>query len=122
MLNEIGLRFNFITDTGNYEEGDLYFYDKNPARRGLDFAKNPDQKEDFLRYAIEMHCLNSVHDIAKYPLPQLEEIAHGASILLNAITQTGTHQRRDLYATLKASRTIETGSHIRTRYARKILN
>jgi hypothetical protein len=24
MLNEIGLRFNFVTDTGSYEEGDLY--------------------------------------------------------------------------------------------------
>ena len=40
MLNEIGLRFNFITHTGSYEEGDLYFYDRNPAGRGLDFAKN----------------------------------------------------------------------------------
>ena len=43
MLNEIGLRFNFVTDTGSYEEGDIYFYDRNPAGRGLDFAKNPNQ-------------------------------------------------------------------------------
>ena len=40
MLNEIGLRFNFVTYTGSCEEGDLYFYDRNPAGRGLDFAKN----------------------------------------------------------------------------------
>jgi hypothetical protein len=25
MLKEIGLRFNFVTNTGSYEEGDLYF-------------------------------------------------------------------------------------------------
>ena len=70
MLNEIGLRFNFVTYTGSYEEGDLYFYDKNPAGRELDFADNPDHKEDFLRYAIKLHCLNPVHDdIVQYPLP-----------------------------------------------------
>jgi hypothetical protein len=43
MLNEIGLRFNFVTDTGSYKEGDLYFYDKNPAGRGIDFVENLDQ-------------------------------------------------------------------------------
>jgi len=55
MLYGIGLRFNFVTDTGIYEEEDLYFYDRNPDSRGLDFANNPDQEEDFLRYAIELH-------------------------------------------------------------------
>jgi len=60
MLNEIGLRFNFVTYTGGYEEGDLYFYDKNPECRGLDFADNPDQEEDFLRNVVELHCLNPV--------------------------------------------------------------
>ena len=52
MLNEIGLRFNFVTNTGSYEEGNLYFNDKSPAGRGLDFAENPDQEEDFMRYAL----------------------------------------------------------------------
>ena len=90
MLNDIGMRFNFVTNTGSYEEGDLYFYDRNPAGRGLDFAKNLGQEEDLLRYAVELHCPNLVQDIAQFPLPQLEEIAHDTSILLNAATQTGT--------------------------------
>jgi hypothetical protein len=57
ILNEIGQRFNFATDTSSYEEGDLYFYDMNPTGRGFYFADNPDQKEDFLRYAVELYYL-----------------------------------------------------------------
>ena len=36
----------------------------NPADRRLDFAENPDPEEDFLNYAVELHCLNPVQDIA----------------------------------------------------------
>ena len=71
MLTEIGLQSTFSTDIGCYEESVLYFYYRNPAGRGLDFANNPEQKEDFLRYAIELHCLNPVQDIAHTPLPPL---------------------------------------------------
>jgi hypothetical protein len=46
MFNEIGLRFNFVTNTSSYEEGDFYFYDRSPACRGLYFVENPDQEED----------------------------------------------------------------------------
>ena len=60
MLTEIGLQFTFAIDVGSYEESVLYFYDRNPAGRGLDFAKNPEQEEDFVRYAVELHCLNPV--------------------------------------------------------------
>jgi len=101
MLNDIGLRFNFVTNTDSYEEGDLYFYDRNPTRCGLDFAENPDQEEDFLRYAVELHCLYPVQCIAQYPLPRLEEISHGTIILINAVTQTDTQQRRDMDAALR---------------------
>ena len=38
MLMEIGLQFTFYTDVGSCEERVMYFYDRNPAGRGLDFA------------------------------------------------------------------------------------
>ena len=60
MLTEIGLQFTFATDVGCYEESVLYFYDRNPTGIGLYFAENPEQEEDFLRYAVELHCLNHV--------------------------------------------------------------
>lgn len=90
MLTETGLKFTFAIDVGCYEEGALYFYDRNQAGRGLDFAENPEQEEDFLRYAVELYCLKLVHVIAQTPLPQLEEIARGTVKLLDAVTKTGT--------------------------------
>jgi len=105
MLTEIGLQFTFSADIGCYEDSVLYFYDRNPAGCGLDFADNPEQEEYFLRYAVELHCLNPVQDITQTPLPQLEEIARGAAILLATINKTGTQQRKDMDATLRAAGT-----------------
>jgi len=105
MLTEIGIQFTFSTDISFYEESVIYFYNSNPARRGLDFADNPEQEEDFPRYAIELHCLNLVQDIAQTPLPPLEEIARGAAVLLAAVNKTGTQQRKDMDATLRTSGT-----------------
>lgn len=103
MITEIGLRFTFADDIGSYEESVLYFYDRNPSGSGLDFAENPEQEEDFMRYAVELHCLKPVHGIAQTPLPQLEEIARGTAILLVPATKTSTQQRKYLDAALKAS-------------------
>jgi len=105
MIRETRLSFPIVTDIGCYEEGILYFYERNPARRGLDFAENPEQEEDYLRYAVEMHCLNLIQDIAQCPLPQFKEIARGTEILLDAFLQPRTHQRKDLEATLRAEGT-----------------
>ena len=43
--------------------------------------------------------------IAQTPLPQLEEIARGTTILLAAVTKTCTQQRKDLDAALRAAGT-----------------
>ena len=58
-----------------------------------------------MRYALELHCLNPVQDIAQTPLPQLEEIARGTAILLAAATKTGTEQQKDMDAALKKAGT-----------------
>jgi len=105
MLSETGLSFPFVINIGCYEEGVLYFYERNHAGRGLDIAENPEQEKNFLRYAGELHCLNHVQDIAQYPLPQLEEITRGTEILLDAFLQPRTQQRKDLDAALRVTGT-----------------
>ena len=74
-LNEKPLKFTFSTDKGAREEHYLSFYERNPTGRGLDFTDNPDAKDDFIRYAVELHCLNPVAGTRKTPLPSLEDLA-----------------------------------------------
>ena len=62
MLDEKGLRFTFYNNKRVSEEHTLHFYERNPARRGLDFNDYPDDKTDFVRYAVELRCLNPVVD------------------------------------------------------------
>ena len=84
------LKFNFITTKGNTEEHFIAFYERNPAGRGLDFTDDPDSKEDFLRYAVELQRLNPVADTRKAPLPPLEDLAEGATVLIGAGLRLGT--------------------------------
>ncbi len=79
-LDEKTLKCSFIIDTGNWEEHFLTFYERNPAGRGLDFTENPYHKEDFLRYAVEFHCLNPLANIRKSPLPPLEDLAEEVTV------------------------------------------
>ena len=53
LLNKL-LKFNFITAKGNSEEHLITFYERNLAGRGLYFTVNPESKDDFLRYAVEL--------------------------------------------------------------------
>ncbi len=79
-LDEKPLKCSFIIDAGSWEEHLLTFYERNPAGRGLDFTENPYHKEDFLRYVVELHCLNPMADIRKSPLPSLEDLAEGVKV------------------------------------------
>ena len=79
-LDEKPLKCSFITYAGNWEEHYLTFYKRIPAGRGLDFTENLDHKEDFLRTAAELHCLNPVANTRKSPLPPLEDLAEGATV------------------------------------------
>jgi hypothetical protein len=37
-LHDKGLNFPFINDNNEWEQHDVYFYERNPAGRGLDFT------------------------------------------------------------------------------------
>jgi hypothetical protein len=104
-LLEKSLKCSFTTDTGASEEHLLTFYERNPAGRGLDFSENPDSKEDFLRYTIELQCLNPVADTRKTPLPSLEDLAKGATVLIAAGLRLGTEPIRDLENALREAGT-----------------
>ena len=99
------LKFNFITTKGNNEEQLITFYERNPAGRGLDFTDNPDTKKDFLRYAVELQCLNPVADTRKTPLPLLEDLAEGVTVLIEAGLRLGTEPKSDLDKTLREAGT-----------------
>ena len=90
------MQIALINNAGYFHEANIYFYDRNPAERGLDFDEFPSQKADFLRYAVHLNCINSRRDITKCPLPPLEEIAQGIHIQLQDVIQKGTLSRKDL--------------------------
>jgi hypothetical protein len=56
------LKIKSITTKGDIEEHLINFYERSLAGRGLDLTDNPDSKEEFLRYAVELQCLNPVAD------------------------------------------------------------
>jgi hypothetical protein len=70
-LDRKGLQLTFLNDKRVGEDHMLLFYERNPAGRGLDFYDFPEDKPDFVRYRMKMHCLNPVVDTKKTPLPPL---------------------------------------------------
>ena len=66
----------------------------------------PDQKADFLRYAIRLNFINPIRDIIQYPLPPLEKITRGVSIQLKEVVKHGTQSRRDLDVALWTTSTV----------------
>ena len=95
-LFDKSLKFTFTTDTGDSEDHLLTFYERNSARRGLDFTNNTDTKENFLKYSVELQCPNLVADTKTTLLPPLEDLAEGATFLLEAGLRLGTEPRRDM--------------------------
>ena len=75
MLEDTGLRFTLYNDKREAEEHTLHFYERNPTSRGLDFDNHPEDKTDFVRYAVELRCLNPIVDTKKSPLPPFEDLA-----------------------------------------------
>jgi hypothetical protein len=66
-------------------------------RRALEFDDYPDDKPDFVKYAVELCCLNPVVDTKKTPLPPMEDLAEAVTLLL----QVGLHQNKEPRKELK---------------------
>ena len=62
MLDRKGLHFTFFHDKREGEDHSLLIYERNPAGRGLDIEDYPKDKPDFVMYAVDFRCLNSVVD------------------------------------------------------------
>ena len=103
ILQDKGIQIPLINNEGEFQKASIYFYERNPAGRGLDFDENPDQKSDFLRYAIQLNCINPIRDIIKSPPPPLEEIAKGVLIQLHEVVKLGTQSIRHLEAALRTT-------------------
>ena len=69
----------------------MHFYERNPAGGGLDFDDYPKDKPDFVKYAVELRCLNPVVDTKKTSLPPLEDLAEAITVLL----QVGLHHNKE---------------------------
>ena len=65
------------------KEHTLHFYERNLARRGLDFNDYCDDKIDFVMYAVELRCLNPVVDTKKSPLPPLKDLSEAVGALMS---------------------------------------
>ena len=84
------------TTTRETEEHILHFYERNPARRGLDFDDHPDDKTDFTKYAVEHRCLNPIVDKKKSPLPPLEDLAEAVEALMAVGMNPDKEPRREM--------------------------
>ena len=105
ILQDRGINISLLDNEGEHQNEPIYFYERNPAGRGLDFNDYPEQKADFLRYAVQLNCINPIRDITKNLLPPLEEIARGISIQLRDVIKPGNQSRRDMDTALTESGT-----------------
>jgi hypothetical protein len=70
-LDRKGLQSTFFNDKRVGKDHTLLSYVRNPAGHGLDFDHFPEDKPDFVRYAVGLLCSNPVASTKKTPLPPL---------------------------------------------------
>jgi hypothetical protein len=95
----MGIIITLLNNDGEYQDAPIFFYERNPSGRGLDFNDFPEQTADFLRCAIQLNCINPICSITKYYLPPLEEIASGVLIQLRDM-EKATQRKRGLDSAL----------------------
>ena len=62
----------------------------------MDFDDHPNDKTDFVRYAVELHCLNPIMDTKKSPLTPLEDLAEAMEALIAAGLKPDKEPRKEL--------------------------
>ena len=97
-------------DKREAEEHTLYFYERNPAGRGLDYDDHPDDKTNFVKYAVELRCLNPILDTKKSPLPPLEDLAEAIEVLIAAGLKPDKQPRKELEKLLQSEGPFGIGS------------
>jgi len=96
LLKEKSFKFTLYNDKREAEEHTLHFYERNPSSRGLEFDNHPDDKTCFVRYAVELRCLNPIVDTKRRPLPPLEDLAEAIYSLLAVGLQPNKEPRQEL--------------------------
>ncbi len=103
MLDTKGLFVKSVNDNREYEDHTLHFYERNPAGQRLEFDDSPDDKPDFVRYAVELRCQKTVA-YRETTLPPLEDLAEATTALLIAGLLLDKEPRKDLNKLFLASR------------------
>ena len=99
-----------LLSTTTREKPRITLYERNPARRGLDFDHHSDAKTDFARYAVELPCLNPIVDTKKSPLPPLLDLAEIVEALLTVGLKIDKEPRREIKKNHKVIRPYDSGS------------
>jgi len=81
LLDDKPLLCPFSQEEGYTYTCNIYFYDRNPAGKELDFDSSPEQKEPFMRYAVSFQLQNRTEDLSRLSLPTLSEISQGIVVL-----------------------------------------
>jgi hypothetical protein len=104
LMDSKGIVYHFIDDKGAWEESTLLFSERNLEGRGLDFDDTPEDKPNFVRYALEFRCLNPLNDTKKSPLPPLEELADEAVTTITAVgLQPNKEHKKELEKALQTT-------------------
>ena len=97
----------FSQEEGYTYTSNVYFYERNPAGKELDFDSNPEQKEPFMRYAVSFQLQNRKEDLSRLSLPNVSDIAHGVVLEMNQLHRFHTPARKALDTLLRSTDSIQ---------------
>jgi len=61
----MGISIALLNNVAEYQHAPIFLYERNPAGRGLDFNDFPEQKANFLKYAVQLNCINLIRTSRK---------------------------------------------------------